>query len=91
MQIGLMRDGTLLAEDSPSQLMAQYNSSTLEEVFLQLCQRQHASSNGRRLDEWASLARNTQSLPIVQNFTIFCSNIRPRQFIQCRKVKQKCL
>lgn len=35
-----MRHGKLLAEDSPSQLMIQYNCSTLEDVFLQMCQKQ---------------------------------------------------
>lgn len=35
--VGLMRAGRLLAENSPEELMAQYNLETLEEVFLKLC------------------------------------------------------
>lgn len=34
--IGLMRGGKFLAEDSPENLMRQYNSETLEDVFLKL-------------------------------------------------------
>lgn len=32
-----MRQGRLLAENSPEDLLAQYNMETLEEVFLKLC------------------------------------------------------
>lgn len=32
-----MRQGRLLAENSPEELLAQYNMETLEEVFLKLC------------------------------------------------------
>nr|CAD7409531.1 unnamed protein product [Timema cristinae] len=39
-QIGLMRGGQLLAEQSPDDLIAAYNASTLEEVFLLLSRRQ---------------------------------------------------
>jgi len=35
--VGLMRQGRLLAENSPDELLAQYNMETLEEVFLKLC------------------------------------------------------
>lgn len=35
--VGLMRQGRLLAENSPDQLMADYNLDTLEDVFLKLC------------------------------------------------------
>lgn len=35
--VGLMRQGRLLEENSPDQLMAQYNLDTLEDVFLKLC------------------------------------------------------
>jgi hypothetical protein len=36
-QIGLMRSGRLLAEDSPENLLRDYNLSSLEDVFLKLC------------------------------------------------------
>lgn len=32
-----MRNGILVAEDSPSTLITKQNASTLEEVFLSLC------------------------------------------------------
>ncbi|XP_046464439.1 ABC transporter G family member 20-like [Daphnia pulex] len=35
--IGLMRSGRLLAEDSPDNLLREYNLSSLEDVFLKLC------------------------------------------------------
>ena len=36
----MMRDGRLLAEAPPAELLVQYGKETLEDVFLQLC---HAS------------------------------------------------
>nr|CAD7611062.1 unnamed protein product [Timema genevievae] len=39
-QIGLMRSGQLLAEQPPNDLIAAYNSSSLEEVFLLLSRKQ---------------------------------------------------
>ena len=38
--VGLMRDGHLLAEAHPDQLLRQYNKTSLEDVFLDLCRRQ---------------------------------------------------
>eukprot|EP00041_Stephanoeca_diplocostata_P023505 m.579068 g.579068 ORF g.579068 m.579068 type:complete len:963 (-) comp22311_c0_seq1:316-3204(-) len=35
--VGMMRDGALLAEDTPAALLRQYQCSTLEDVFLLLC------------------------------------------------------
>lgn len=35
-QIGLMRGGRLLAEESPDDLLRKYNSESLEDVFLKL-------------------------------------------------------
>ena len=35
--VGLMRDGRLLAEAAPSELLARYNKHSLEAVFLELC------------------------------------------------------
>lgn len=39
-QIGMMRDGILVAEDSPEMLMAHCNTTTLEDTFLMLSQKQ---------------------------------------------------
>jgi hypothetical protein len=40
-QVGLMRDGRLLAEESPSKLLRMFQTEILEEVFLILSQRQN--------------------------------------------------
>lgn len=42
--VGMMRDGNLLAEDSPEVLLNQYSCDSLEEVFLLLC-RGHGKFN----------------------------------------------
>ncbi|CAG9856408.1 unnamed protein product [Phyllotreta striolata] len=41
-KIGLMRDGRLLTEDSPANLLRTFNTDTLEEVFLSLSRQQEA-------------------------------------------------
>lgn len=43
-QIGLMRNGVLLAEQSPQQLLTEYNCDSLETVFLLLSQQQSVVS-----------------------------------------------
>lgn len=53
-QIGLMRNGTLLAEDRPDRLLARYACSTMEEVFLKLSLRQQRA-----------LAVTTDSAPVT--------------------------
>ncbi|XP_048486543.1 ABC transporter G family member 20 isoform X2 [Plutella xylostella] len=40
-KIGLLRDGQLLAEQSPEQLLRQFSCDTLEDAFLKLALRQH--------------------------------------------------
>ncbi|XP_066145247.1 ABC transporter G family member 23-like isoform X2 [Euwallacea fornicatus] len=42
--VGLMRNGQILAEESPGQLLSTYNKATLEEVFFLLSQRQEDAS-----------------------------------------------
>jgi len=39
-RVGLMRDGVLLAEDSPQSVMDSQSASSLEEAFLALCRRE---------------------------------------------------
>ncbi|XP_050422557.1 ABC transporter G family member 23-like isoform X2 [Adelges cooleyi] len=43
--IGLMREGVLLAEESPEMLMARCNANSLEEAFLILSRKQEMSAN----------------------------------------------
>lgn len=40
-KIGLLRDGQLLAEDSPNEILRKFDCDTLEEAFLKLALRQH--------------------------------------------------
>lgn len=47
--VGLMRQGRLLAENSPEDLLAQYNMETLEEVFLKLCMTDSSSKADEQL------------------------------------------
>lgn len=47
-QIGLMRNGILLAEDSPVNILERFSCSTLEEAFLNLCQKHGPSEEADR-------------------------------------------
>lgn len=51
--IGLMRDGALLAEQSPSSLLAAHNCQYLEDAFLRLCENQNKQMNSKesRIEE----------------------------------------
>lgn len=44
-----MRDGALLAEQSPSSLLAAHNCQYLEDAFLQLCQKQESKMNSQEV------------------------------------------
>ncbi len=46
-RVGLMRNGKLLAQDSPSSLMETHGHTSLEDTFLQLCKRQNNSEEGK--------------------------------------------
>lgn len=50
--VGLMRNGKLLAEDSPDNLMAQHHMDNLEDVFLKLC----ISDSSRKAAKLAGLS-----------------------------------
>ena len=45
-QIGMMRTGRLLTEDSPQNLLAVHNMTSLEDVFLKLCMKNDVSNDG---------------------------------------------
>lgn len=47
-KIGLLRDGQLLDEDSPDEILRRYDSDTLENAFLKMAMRQHEISHRRR-------------------------------------------
>lgn len=50
-----MRNGQLLAEESPAQLMLRYNCSNLEHAFLELSKKQHTSTIGREDENCVSI------------------------------------
>ncbi|XP_032784335.2 ABC transporter G family member 20 [Daphnia magna] len=49
--IGMMRSGRLLAEESPENLLTNYNLSSLEAVFLKLCMKDEGNDQDRQEPE----------------------------------------
>lgn len=47
-KIGLLRDGQLLAEESPEQILRKFDCDTLEDAFLKLALRQHGVTSPSR-------------------------------------------
>lgn len=47
--VGLMRNGRILAENTPEELMRQHSLATLEDVFLELCVTDSTSGSGQDL------------------------------------------
>ncbi|XP_026687816.1 ABC transporter G family member 23-like [Diaphorina citri] len=67
--VGLMRSGALLAEDSPSYLLEYYNCSTLEDVFLYLCEQDQNNNASKQTNVPASCDK-LRSLPNVEESTV---------------------
>merc|ERR1719189_1596944 len=68
-KVGFMREGRLLAEDSPAGLLQRHSSTSLEGVFLSLCQ---AETNCSSV---VTSAESTNSLhPLSQSKEPLCSN-----------------
>lgn len=59
LQIGLMRNGVLLAEDTPTNIMIQFGTQSIEDAFLILSQRQ---GNEDQLEQIMNQSKN-QTLP----------------------------
>ena len=57
-----MRNGKLLAEDSPMQLLTIYGLETLEQVFLKLCVKDEKGST-------TSMEQNCQKPPLLHSWT----------------------
>ena len=75
-QIGMMRSGVLIAQDSPHNLLTAHNLDSLEDVFLQLCVKQNSAAtndtaaitgedddNDRSTNKTASTGRNRRLTP----------------------------
>ena len=62
-----MRDGALLAEAAPDELMARYHKNTLEDVFLELCRRQPPTSEDAK--PYVALSSNALLCGLI--FSVF--------------------
>lgn len=58
----MMRNGILLAEDSPKNLLSRYNVDSLEDAFLQLCMKQGVSEEA---DQNLQRVEAIQELPQI--------------------------
>lgn len=78
--VGLMRRGKLLAENTPDDLMAKHDSSSLEDVFLKLC----VSDTMRRAQKFASLT----GLPVQAAIT-GANSVLPTPEIASKRMHDK--
>ncbi|XP_041985459.1 ABC transporter G family member 20 isoform X2 [Aricia agestis] len=60
-KIGLLRDGQLLAEGAPDDILRRFDARTLEEAFFKMAMRQH---EGRAIDSPPALPKETPTLPL---------------------------
>lgn len=61
---GLMRNGILLAEESPRNIMERYQCDTLEDAFLKLCVKRGASEDA---EESFQLIRSEDDMATIEN------------------------
>lgn len=61
-QLGMMRNGILLAEDSPQNLLSRFNAVSLEDVFLQLCMKQGVSEEADQSLRQVDAINNLQKI-----------------------------
>lgn len=64
-----MRSGRLLAEESPDILMAYYNLSSLEDVFLRLCMKQSVNDGVEQLEIMSNAITSNESPPQIVALT----------------------
>ncbi|XP_039445966.1 ABC transporter G family member 20 [Culex pipiens pallens] len=68
--IGLMRNGILLAEDSPVAILERFNCTNLEDAFLSLCQKHGPSEEADRTTHQSHTIRSIKSIespPIIED------------------------
>uniref|UniRef100_T1J7I6 ABC transporter domain-containing protein n=1 Tax=Strigamia maritima TaxID=126957 RepID=T1J7I6_STRMM len=63
-KVGMMRDGCILAEDAPNNLLSNYGSTNLEDVFLKLCYAadQLPQANGDLVNNFEMGIKDTRKL-----------------------------
>ncbi|KAI5736018.1 hypothetical protein M8J77_025549 [Diaphorina citri] len=79
--IGLMRGGTLLAEESPNQLMARYNCNNLEQAFLELSKKQSIASGTQ--DETVDV---TESYPSPEDKKTVVTPLQSTKYISKARI-----
>uniref|UniRef100_T1J8L7 ATPase AAA-type core domain-containing protein n=1 Tax=Strigamia maritima TaxID=126957 RepID=T1J8L7_STRMM len=84
-KIAFMRDGSILAQDEPDSLINRYNASTLEDVFLLLCEKSSKNkqgetyTNAKTFDEINCSALSTQSQATISSPAIVQSDDNRQQ------------
>jgi ABC-type multidrug transport system ATPase subunit len=76
---GLMRNGILLAEDSPRSILDKYGCQTLEEAFLKLCTK--SSEVHKNLENFQNDSRDDSSQTILSKSTL-SANLRKKFTLQ---------
>lgn len=68
-RVGFMREGQILAEGAPNQLMKQFNSNNLEDVFARLCAKEEEPKQGQIMtpDDDKSICRQPFKYPSGMN------------------------
>ncbi|XP_070505528.1 ABC transporter G family member 20-like [Chironomus tepperi] len=87
-RIGLMRNGVLLAEDSPLNVMNSLNVDNLEEAFLRLCLRKGVSDEVEENTEGIIIGANkinNNGLEMQPKNTINCNNLKHDKLDNHRK------
>ncbi|EAT33290.1 AAEL014428-PA [Aedes aegypti] len=65
--IGLMRNGILLAEDTPINIMERFNCTNLEDAFLTLCQKHGPSEEADRTTHESHTIRSIKSIDTIED------------------------
>ncbi|CAG2166699.1 unnamed protein product, partial [Oppiella nova] len=86
-QVAFMNSGTILKQSAPNQLMSEYQCSTLEEVFLQLCYQHNKDKNNANLIEQSSDDSNNlgiSNINPIENDLINTANISSKRLDMTR-------
>lgn len=86
-QIGMMRNGILLAEDTPTNIMQKFNCDNLEDAFLVLCQKHGTSEEA---DTTMGRAAGQKFLENVSNQMQqeSCQQSESKQDVKAKEVKE---
>ncbi|XP_053695189.1 ABC transporter G family member 20 [Sabethes cyaneus] len=65
--IGLMRNGILLAEDSPTNILERFNCTNLEDAFLTLCQKHGPSEEADATTHQSHTIRSIKAIDTIED------------------------